>query len=108
MCRLARHSLELLLGDVIEEFALDAERPPGERHLDLALRLDLIDLLLEQTDDMRWIVRRRDGHHRARFRNPVRGGQNGAAAQAVADQDGGCAICLAQVVGGGDQVVDVR
>ena len=31
---------EPLLGDVVEEFALDAERPPGELHLDLALFAD--------------------------------------------------------------------
>ena len=100
--------MQLLLGHVVEEFALDAERPPGQRHFDLALFLDCVDVLLEQADDMRGIVRRGDGHHRARVGNAVRGGQHGAAAQAVADQDRRRAVHLAQMIGGGDQVVDVR
>ena len=36
---------------------------PASVHLDLALRLDLIDLVLEQADDMRRIEGRGDGHH---------------------------------------------
>ena len=39
---------ELLLGDVGQEFAADAERPAGERHLDLAVLADRIELILEQ------------------------------------------------------------
>ena len=69
---------------------------------------DLVDLLLEQAGDVRRIARRGDGHHRARLGNAVRGGQHRGAAEAVADQDRRRAVRLAQMIGGGDQVVDVR
>ena len=39
--------------------------------------------------------------------NPVRGRQHRAAAEAVADQDRRRAVHLAQMIGGGDQIVDV-
>ena len=81
---------------------------PASVHLDLALGLDLIDLILEQADDMRRIVGRGDGDHGARVGDAVRGGQHRAAAQAVADQDRRRAVHLAQMIGGGDQILDVR
>ncbi len=99
--------VELLLRHVVEEFALDRERPPGELHLELAFLLDRIDVLLEQAGDVRGIVGRGDGHHRAHLGYAVRGGEHGRAAEAVADQDRRRAARLAQVIGGGDQVVDV-
>ena len=39
---------QLVLGDVVEEFALDVERPAGERDLDLAMLADVLDAILEQ------------------------------------------------------------
>ncbi len=45
--------VQLLLGHVVEEFALDAERPSGQRHFDFALFADVVDVLLEQADDVR-------------------------------------------------------
>ena len=76
-----------MLGDVVEEFAADAERPAGERDLDLALRADVLDAIAEQAGDMRRIAGRGDRHDRARLRNVGGGGQHRGAAEAVADQD---------------------
>ena len=71
--------LQPLLGDVVEEFALDAERPADELNLDLALRADRLHLVLEQTDDVAGIDRRGNGDHRARV-----GRSFGAAASTAA------------------------
>lgn len=65
-------------------------------------------MVLEQADDVRRIVRRRDGHHRARFGDAVRRGKHGAAAEAVPDQDRRRGIFGPQMIGGGDQIVDIR
>ena len=43
---------QAVLGDVVEEFALDLERPSGELNLDLALGADVLDAILEQMRDM--------------------------------------------------------
>ena len=77
---------ELLLGDVSQEFPADAERPPGERHLDLAVLADGVDLVPEQMRDMAGIAGRGDGHHRPRLRDRFRRGEHRGAAEAVADQ----------------------
>ena len=39
---------QAVLGDVVEEFARDVERPAGERDLDLAVLADVLDAILEQ------------------------------------------------------------
>ena len=57
---------------------------------------------------MRRIGRRIDRHHRARLGDAVRGGEHRGAAEAVADQDRRRGEFLAQMIGGGDQIVDVR
>ena len=69
LCSVAICAIRLLLGDVVEEFALDAERPAGERDLDLALLADVLDVVLEQMRDVGGIGRRRDGDDRLRLRN---------------------------------------
>ena len=94
LAQIGEAGVQLLLGHVVEEFAFDAERPPGQRHLDLAVRADLVDLLLEQAGDVAGIVGRGDGDHGARLRDLVRGGEHRGAAQAVADQDRGRAMVL--------------
>ena len=43
---------QAMLGDVVEEFALDAERPAGERDLDLAVLADVLDAVVEKIGDM--------------------------------------------------------
>src|SRR5512139_635946 len=83
--------LDALLGDIIEKFALDAERPSGQRNLDLALLTDLVDIFLEQAGDMSRITGGRNSDHGTRIRNAMRGCKRGSAAEAVADQDGRCA-----------------
>jgi hypothetical protein len=100
--------LQLSLGHVVEDFALDAERPARERHLDFALRADHVDVLLEQAGDVGRIARSRNGDYGARVGDFVCGGEHGAAAQAVPDQDRGRSPRLTQMIGGGHQVVDVR
>ena len=85
-----------------------SKRPPGKRHLDLVLIVELGDAFAEQPDDMRRIERRRDRHHGARLGDAVRGGEHRGAAKAVADQDRRRHECRPQMIGGGDQIVDVR
>ncbi len=54
------------------------------------------------------IERRVDRHHGARLGDAVRGGDHGGAAEAVADQDRRRGeLPLPQMVGGGDEIVDV-
>ncbi len=36
---------QLLLGDIVEKAAAHLERPPGQRHLDLVLVADRVELL---------------------------------------------------------------
>ena len=57
---------------------------------------------------MRRIERRADRHHRARVGDAVRGGEHRGAAEAVTDQDRRRGEFLAQMIGGSDQVVDIR
>ncbi len=78
---------QAVLGDVVEEFALDAEGAAGKRNLDLALLADILDLVLEEVGDMGGIGRRGDGDDRFGIRNLVGGRENRGAAEAVADQD---------------------
>jgi hypothetical protein len=66
------------------------------------------DLFLEQTDDMAGVEGRSDGDDRARLGDLGRGRQHRGAAQAVADEDGRRLLRLAQMIGGGHEVGDVR
>ena len=63
---------QAMLGDVVEEFALDVKRPSGELHFDLALRADVLDPILEQMRDMGGIGGRGDGDDRLGIREFVR------------------------------------
>ena len=99
--------MQLLFRHVVEEFLADAERAARERDLDLAFRMDVGDMLPEQAGDMRRIGRRRDGRNRAHLRTMLRGREHRRAAEAVADQDRGRAIHLAQMVRGRDQIGDI-
>src|SRR6185437_5471810 len=99
--------LDALLRDVIKEFALDTEWAPGELHFDLALLPDLVDVVLEQTDDVRGIARSSNSNNRAGVRDPVRSSERSSAAQAVADQNCGCPVGLTEMVARGNQIIDV-
>ena len=57
---------------------------------------------------MRRIERRADRHHGARLGDAVRGREHRGAAEAVADQDRRRGERLPQMIGGGDQIVDIR
>ncbi len=107
LAQVAQALFELLRCDVVQEFLADAEGAARERDLDLALLLNVGDMLLEQTGDVPRIGRRRNRRDRARFRHLRRGGQHRRAAEAVADQDRGRLIHLAQVIRGRDQIGDV-
>ncbi len=78
-----------MLGDVVDELPRDLEGSAGERDLDLAMLADVLDLVLEQADDMRRRRGRGDRHHRLGVGNLAGRGQDGGAAEAVADQDRG-------------------
>ena len=104
-----RHAIhQRLLGDILEEFAPDAERPARQQDLDLALRADGVDVLLEQAGDVRGIGRRGNRHHGARFGDAMRSREHSRATEAVADQDRGRLERPPQMIGGGDEIVDVR
>ena len=108
LCSLRDALGELLLRDVRQEFAADAERPAGERDLDLAVLADGVELVLEQVRDVAGIAGRGDRHHRPRLRDRIGGRQHRGAAEAVPDQQRRRLPRLAQVVGGGNEIVDVR
>ena len=108
MCRLGDEGLEILLRDIVEQAAADVKRPARQRHLDLFLIVELGNALAEQPDDMGRIERRRDRHHGARLGDAMRGGKHRGAAEAVADQDRGRHERRSQMIGGGDQIVDIR
>ena len=98
---------QLLLGDIIEEFALDAERPAGERNLDLAMLADAIDVVLEKVRDVGGIRRGGNGDHGLRLGNLAGGGEDRGAAEAVADHERRRLSRLAQMVGGAHEIGDV-
>ena len=98
---------KVLVGDVIEEGAADMELPAAERDLDFVLIAARGFPVGEQAGDVSGIGRGIDRHHRARFGDAMGGGEHSGSAEAVADQNRGRGKSLAQVVGGGDQIVDV-
>ena len=108
MCRPATCPAEILLGDVVEQRAANTERPAVERDLDLALAGDLGDAVAEQTGDVRRIERRIDRYHGARLGDAVRGSEHRGAAETVTDQDRRRRQRLPQMIGGSDQIVDIR
>ena len=99
---------QVVLGDVVEEFALDVERTAGERDFHLALLADVLDAILEQAGDMGGIGRRGDGDDGLGVRNLPGGGKDRRAAEAVADQDRRRLAGLAQMIGGPHEIGDVR
>ena len=99
---------QVVLGDVVEKFALDVKWTAGERDFDLSLLADVLDAIRKQAGDMSGVGRRRDGDDRPGVGNLAGGGKNGGAAEAVADQDRGTFAGLAQMVGGPHQIGDVR
>jgi len=98
---------QVLLGDVVEELAADAERPAGEQHLALALGADVGHLVLEQPGHVARVGRRRNGGNRPRLRDLAGRRQHGGAAEAMADQQRRRLRGAPQMVGGGDQISDV-
>ena len=99
---------QLLLGDVVEKFLADAERPAGERHLDLALSRDLATCSLNRPATCAGS----DGA--AMVATARASGMRCAAASTAAPprlwpiRIAGARERLAQMIGGGDQIVDVR
>jgi hypothetical protein len=98
---------QAVFGDVVEDFALDAERPSGELHLHLAMLADVLDAIPEQMGDMDGIGGRRDGDDCLRIRNPPGGGKDRRAAETVPDQDRGRPTGFPQMIGGADEIGDV-
>jgi hypothetical protein len=72
---------EVLLGDIVEERASDAERPARKRDFDFAVVLDVFDVLL-RADDM---PDRKAPRSSPRFRHLACHGEHGR--RAVANQD---------------------
>ena len=57
---------------------------------------------------MRRIERRSDGHDRTRFGDAMRRGEHRRAAEAVADQNRRCGDLYPQVIGSGNEIIDIR
>src|ERR1700748_2493664 len=97
LAQLAEAIFELVHRDVVEKLLADSEWPAGERDLHLALRMDLVDLLLEQPRDVAGIGPRADRFERAHL-GALRGrNQHRGATEAMADQDRGGLVGLAQM-----------
>ena len=94
-------------GDVVEEFAPDAERPAAKEHLGGTGCLDLLDCHRHQLHDVRRVGRRGQCNHSPRTGYPVRRGQYRGAAERVPDEQGGCLVIGPQVLGSANQVVHV-
>ena len=99
---------EILLGDVIEQRAANAKWPALQRDLNLALAGNLGGAVAKQADDVGGIERCADRDYRASLRNTVRGGEHGGTAETVTDQDRRRREGVPQMIGRGDQVVDIR
>ncbi len=108
MCSVPDLVGQRLLGDIVEEFALDLERPTGERHLDLALAPDVLDAILEQMRDMGGIGGRGNGDDRLCVGDLPGSGEDRRPAKTVPDQDRRRLTRLPQMVGGEDEIGDVR
>ena len=99
--------LQIVLAGVLDELALDAERPPGQLHLRLAVARDRVQVRAEQAGHVRRIAGRGHGDDGGHLRHLIGGGQHGRAAEAVADQQARRRVVVAQEVGGGHQVGQV-
>ena len=108
LVQLGDERCERLLGDVVEKGAADFELPPRQRDLYLAVHGDVGDLTLEQASNVGGIGRCADGDDGTRLGNAVGGGEHRCAPETVADQNRRRREFLPQVIGGGDQIVDVR
>jgi hypothetical protein len=105
LCYMRRQAV---FGDVVEKFALDVKRPPGELDLHLALRSNVIEAILEEMCDMHGIGGSGNRNDRLCLRYLPRGSEDRGATQAMADQDRGRRARFAQMIGGADEVGDVR
>ena len=85
LAKLGNTRRNLLLGNVVEQGATDAERLAGERHLDFAFAFYVFDAVAEQAGNVGRIERRGDGHDCTRFGDAMRRGEHRRPAQAVAD-----------------------
>ena len=98
---------EILLGNIIEQRAANAERPALQCDLNLALAGNLGGAVAKQADDVRRIERRTNRHDGTSLRNAVRGSEHRRAAETMTDQDRGRRERLAQMVSRGNQIVYV-
>ena len=94
-------------GDVLEKGALDGEGAAAERHLGLALGLDVGERAAEIVGDVGRVGGGADGDDGLGAGDLAGGGEHGGTAQAVADQDAWRQAALLEVGGGARQVLDV-
>jgi len=74
---------QVLLGGILQELALDAKGPTGQLHVSLPLVVDLVQVVVKEPNDMRGSL----GAPIVTTARDVGGsGQDGGAAEAVADQ----------------------
>ena len=93
---------------IVQKLLLDAERAPGEFDLRFAFALDGLRRVPDQTQHVLGFERRADRGHGGAFWNVRRGGEHRGPTETMTDQDRRRAIVLAQKIGRGDEVADVR
>ena len=100
--------LEAVSCDVLEELPLDAEGPPADRDLRLPRGLDLGGAFAQELPHMVRLGGCRDRRDRGRLRHAGGRGKDGGTAQAVPDEELRCRVVLAQEIGRGDEIAEVR
>lgn len=98
----------IVAGQIFDERAPDLERSPADLDLGRAGIRDRGHPVAEQIQHVRRVEGRPDGRDRLRFGNPPGRGEHRGAAQAVADQERRRHAGAPQLIGGGDDILDIR
>src|SRR5438309_3030122 len=78
---------DFLRPDIVEKLLLDPEITAGDTDLRVALRVDFLDRVLDQSQDVVRVEWRSDGRDRGRLADPRSRGEYRRAAEAVSDQE---------------------
>ena len=100
--------LDRLAPGILDQRPTDREGATSKRDVCDAVTLDIIEMSLEVVQDVGDIGGRSDGDNSLCLRNAMRRGQHGGTTKGVANQNGGGPIVRAQMIGGKNQVLDVR
>ena len=99
---------DFLRPDVVEKLLLDPEITAGDADPRVAFRVDFLERVLDQAQDVVRVEGRSDGRDRGRLGDPRSRGEHRRAAEAVPDQERRGAVLAPEEVRRGDEIVDVR